>query len=359
MGILKVAILGVRGIPAKYSGYDTLVEELALGLAKRGTAMVLVYCRSPYYEKQPEFLAGVRLVYLSSPRLKAIESLLHSLFSSLHVLWQDTDVIFFVDPANAPFVALLRLFGKKVIVHTDGLGWKRQKWSPLARRYYKGVEWLCARIATGLVSDNPIMQDYYLKEYGSPSTYIPYGAANPSGSDHAVYKDFGLVRKAYLLVVARLERENNTDFIIEEYVKSHLSLALVVVGDAPYDPPYLARLHELADQRVIFTGRIHDQRKLNALYAGAYLYIHGHEVGGTNPSLLRAMGSGTAPLAIDVPFNTTVVADAGFVFQKKSGQLTAMLEHLAPSQSQVREVGLKAKVRAAVPLPVGYGGDGL
>ncbi len=347
MKVLKVAILGARGIPARYGGYDTLVEELALGLAKRGAIKVLVYCRSAYYDQRPGFFEGVQLVYLPSPRLKAVESLFHSLISALDVLRRAVDVILFVDPANAPFAALLRLFGKKVIVHTDGLGWKRRKWGPLGRRYYKGMEWLCARLATSLISDNLIMRDYYLGEYGAPSTYIPYGAADPAPADPMVYQEYGLCPHAYLLVVARLERENNTDFIIEEYVRSGLSLPLVVVGDAPYDPPYLARLHELADSRVIFTGRLHDQPKLNALYAGAYLYIHGHEVGGTNPSLLRAMGAGVAPLVIDLPFNTTVVAGAGFVFERRIGQLTKVLERLAASPTLVREAGLQAKFRAA------------
>lgn len=345
---MKVAILGSRGIPACYSGYDTLVEELSFGLACSGDFDVLVYCRSAYYEDHPDTLQGVRLVYLPAPRLKALESLLHSFISTLHVLGRRVDVVYFVDPANAPFCLLLRLFRKSVIVHTDGLGWKRRKWGPLARRYYKFVERLCAYTAAALVTDNPVMQEYYWEEYNAQSVYIPYGAEHHDGADETVYKELDLSPNRYLLVVARLEPENNTDFIVNEYTRSKVKMPLVVVGDSPYNPKYLARLHELADDRTHFVGRINNQRMLNALYKGAYLYIHGHEVGGTNPSLLRAMNAGSAPLVIDVPFNKTVIEKSGFVFKRENGHLSSMLEYLVTDPTGVMNKGLIAQKRAEI-----------
>ena len=279
--------------------------------------------------------------------MKAAESLFHSLLSSLHVLTLSTDVIYFLDPANAPFCLLLRLFGRRVVVHTDGLGWKRRKWGRVARSYYKWVEWLSARAASALVTDNPVMQDYYTAEYGTRSMYIPYGASNDAGVDERVYGEFSLTPGSYLLVVARLERENNVDLIIEEYVTSRTGTPLVVVGDAPYDAPYFAHLKDLADERVQFTGRVNDQARLNALYGGARLYIHGHEVGGTNPSLLRAMYMGTAPVVMDAPFNTSVVSDCGFVFSRTKGSLRAVLEHLEEHPALVEEKAEKARLRAA------------
>ena len=161
--MIKIAFLGARGIPACYSGYDTLVDELSRGLVKSGEAQVLVYCRSSYYKVHPVSYDGIRLVYLPAPRIKAFESLLHSFLSAIHVLSQKIDIIYFVDPANAPFCLLLRLMGKKVLIHTDGLGWKRRKWGPLARRYYKFVEWLSVKVMTMLITDNLEMKKYYLK----------------------------------------------------------------------------------------------------------------------------------------------------------------------------------------------------
>jgi glycosyltransferase involved in cell wall biosynthesis len=344
--VMRIAILGARGIPASYGGYETLIEELSLGLVKSNASDVLVYCRKGYYENHPATYGGVQLVYLPAPRSKAFESLFHSFIASLHVLRQSVDVVYFVDPANAPFCLLLRMCGKKVIIHTDGLGWKRTKWGPLARRYYKFVEWLSARTAHALVTDNPAMEKYYKSEYGADSTYIPYGAQSHYGEDDTVYKEFGLDPDGYLLVVARLEPENNTDLIISEYVRSKVMLPLVVVGDAPYSSHYMQRLKSLANEKVIFTGRLNDQPKLNALYRGAFLYIHGHEVGGTNPSLLRAMNAATAPLVLNVNFNTSVVADCGFVFEKKRGALAEELDKILSNPADAKVLGQKAHARA-------------
>ena len=343
---MNIAILGSRGIPARYSGYDTLVEELTLGLVESTDIQVLVYCRSCYFPNRRSSLHGARLVYLPAPRLKAIESLLHSFLSSIHVLWQNTDVVYFLDPANAPFCVLLRLFGKRVVVHTDGLGWKRRKWGPLARRYYKFVEWVCARAANAIVTDNPAMQQYYREEYGTDSTYITYGAASHYSVDDSTYSKLGIQKKNYLLVVARLEPDNNIDLIIREYVRSSVDIPLVIVGDSPYNRRYMRRLRELADERVRFLGRIHDQPRVNALYRGAYLYIHGHEVGGTNPSLLRAMDAGTAPLVIDASFNRAVVGDSGIIFERGKGDLCRKLEHLVANTEEVKIIGESAKARA-------------
>jgi glycosyltransferase involved in cell wall biosynthesis len=344
---MKIAILGARGIPACYSGYDTLVEELSLGLVDAHSAEVLVYCRSSYYKEQPASWHGVRLVYLRVPRVKALESLVHSFLSSLHVLKEKIDVVYFLDPANAPFCALLRCFGKRVAIHTDGLGWKRRKWGPLARRYYKIVEWVCAKCASALVTDNPAMQEYYRDEYGAKTFFISYGATNRHGVDTSVYEDLGLTPKQYLLIVARLEPENNTDLLIAQYTKSKVTMPLVVVGDAPYGRYYMDRLRNLGTATVLFAGRINNQSKLNALYRGAYLYIHGHEVGGTNPSLLRAMDAGVAPVVVNVPFNASVVDGSGMVFDKENDSLAAILDHLVAHPDEVRQVGQRASMRAA------------
>ena len=344
--ILKIAFLGARGIPACYSGYDTLVDELSRALVKSGEAKVVVYCRAAYYKARPDFIDGVRLIYLPAPRIKALESLLHSFFSAIHVLCQKVDIIYFVDPANAPFCILLRLLGKKVLIHTDGLGWKRRKWGQIARRYYKFVEWLSARFISVLITDNFEMRNYYFKEYNAYSTYIPYGAKNYAGINEYTYSYYCLKPKEYILVVARLERENNTDLIIREYIDSGLTLPLVIVGDSPYDPKYWALLHKIADKRIRFLGRIDDQQKLNALYRGAFLYIHGHEVGGTNPSLLRAMNYSTLPVVINVPFNISVVEKGGIVFNKKKGHLSSILKNLMHNPEKVKELGKFSKMRA-------------
>jgi glycosyltransferase involved in cell wall biosynthesis len=343
---MKIVFLGGRGIPACYSGYDTLIEELSVRLALDPSNEVSVYCRKSYYSEYPAYYKGVKLYYFPAPHFKGFESLFHSLVSTLHAILKKADIIYFVDPANVPFCVLIRLFGKKVIIHADGLGWKRRKWSGLARAYYKAAERLSARCASVLITDNPEMKAYYQCEYDADSALIAYGAFNDYGLDKNALQAFGLIWKRYHLVVARLEPENNTDFIIREYIQSKCSCPLIIVGDAPYDSSYFDYLKDLSDDRVKFLGRIHDQKILNSLYEGAFLYIHGHEVGGTNPSLLRAMGQGVAPLVLDVGFNRTVINSSGFTFSKMSGLLSKELERLENIPEEVFRIGRCAYARA-------------
>jgi len=332
---LRVAIIGARGIPANYGGFDTLVEELSAGLVRDYGQEVTVYCRSDYYETHPPFVSGVRCIYIPSTRIKGFESLFHTFCCSVHALFRPFDVYFVVDPGNAPVVILLKLMGKKTAIHTDGLGWQRTKWGNLARRYYRWVEWLAARGVKNIVTDNPAMLEYYRREYAADSICIAYGSEDRYGVEPAVYEELALVPEGYLLVVARLERENNTDVVIREYVASEVEMPLIVVGDAPYGDEYLKELQQLSNDRVKFAGRINDQGRLNALYRGAYLYLHGHEVGGTNPSLLRAMGLGAVPVAVDVDFNRHVVGEQGFFFRKDPGDLARLLHRLAEASGEL------------------------
>jgi glycosyltransferase involved in cell wall biosynthesis len=236
--------------------------------------------------------------------------------------------------------------GKTVIVHTDGLGWKRKKWSGIIRRLYKATEWLSARSASALITDNPEMKVYYQREYGANSTIISYGAFNNFGTDSTSLNRWGVLWKKYYLVVARLEPENNTDLIIKEYVHSRATFPLLIVGDSPYDPGYMKHLRAISNPDVRFLGRIDNQTMLNTLYQGAFLYIHGHEVGGTNPSLLRAMGQATAPLVLDVSFNKAVIGNSGYVFSREEGDLAEKLERSEKTSGEVANVGISARLRA-------------
>jgi len=205
---------------------------------------------------------------------------------------------------------------------------------------------VCDRLASALVADNPVMAEYYLATYGRACVQIAYGAACGPPADPGAPARFGLERKRYLLVVARLEPENNTDLIVEEYRKSGVALPLAVVGDAPYGAAYLEELKRLGGEHVRFLGRVDDQAALNGLFAGAYLHLHGHEVGGTNPSLLRAMAAGTAPLALDAPFNQAVLGGTGFLFKKEPGDLAGRLGRLCASPETVESAGRAARERA-------------
>ncbi|TNM61086.1 glycosyltransferase family 1 protein [Streptomyces sp. NP160] len=307
-------MVGTRGVPAHYGGFETCVEEVGARLVDRGHDVV-VYCRRASADDDGDRLdayRGMRLVHLPAMRQRTLETLSHTGASVAHLVRHPTDVALVFNAANAPYLPIIRARGIPVATHVDGLEWKRAKWGPTGQRYYRQAEALAVRFSDALIADAVGIQDYYAERFGVPTSLITYGAPVVEGDgDAARLAELGLVPGGYHLVVARFEPENHVDVIVEGYAASSASKPLVVVGSAPYSDAYTARVRSLADDRVTFLGGVWDQDLLDQLYAGAHTYLHGHSVGGTNPSLLRAIGAGTAVDAFDVGFNREVLGDTG------------------------------------------------
>lgn len=342
---LKIAIIGDRGIPARYSGFSTLVEELATGLVADHAMDVTVYCRTSYYAERPALYNGVRARYLPSPGGKSFESIVHSNLAILDAATRNFDLAFVVDPGNGPFLLPLRLAGVPVVLHTDGLGWQRRKWSPTQQKYYRWSEKVSARLADWLVTDSRAMQDYYVEQYNAPSTYIPYSGEVGDRPDPSILTELGIESDGYYLVVARMEPENNADLIIDEYRRSGVTKPLIVVGSTPYESEFARKVAAQDDGQVRCVGGIFDQGKLNALYAHCSAYLHGHEVGGTNPSLLRAMHHSAPCIPIDVIFHRQNVGEDNPYFSKATGDLARLLRELDASPDRRRALGLAAHER--------------
>ena len=343
---MKIAFIGDRGIPARYSGFSTLVEEVATGLSQDNGFDVTVYCRSAYFSERPAVYRGVHCIYLPAPGGKNFESIIHSSLAIMHAVFRRFDLVFIVDPGNAPFALPLVLGRVPVVFHTDGLGWKRLKWNRLQRRYYKACEALTARLGTWLVTDSRAMQAYYRAEYDRSSSYIPYGSMAGSPPDGMVLSRYSLQKRGYNLVVARMEPENNVELILREYLDSGLQRPLLVVGGARYDSEYYRRVLSLDGGPIRCLGSIYQSETLNALYQNCRLYIHGHEVGGTNPSLLRAMGLGAACLPLNVAFHREVLGDEAEYFDPIRGSLARQLRHLDHDEARIRVLGTLAFHRA-------------
>lgn len=319
---ISVALVGTRGVPARYGGFETAVEEVGKRLAARGHD-VLVYCRSTGDAERPESYEGMRLVHRGAMRKRSLETLSHTGLSVAHLLRHRTDAAVVFNAANSPYLPVLRAARIPVATHVDGLEWRRAKWGRTGQAYYRTAESLAVRWSDALIADAQGIADYYRDEFAADTELIAYGAPIVS-RESDLLAEAGLEPHGYHLVVARFEAENHVDLIVQGYVRSRSTKPLVVVGSAPYAEEYSARVREAADDRVRFLGGVWDQRLLDQLYANAATYLHGHSVGGTNPSLLRALGAGTAVIAYDVSFNREVAGAASAYFSEAAGVAAAI-----------------------------------
>lgn len=312
---LRIALIGTRGIPAAYGGFETAVEEVGRRLVDRGHR-VLVYGRDA--GTVGDMHLGMRRVTLPAVRQKALETLSHTALSTLHAVTKARpDAAFVFNAANSPFLPLLRARRIPVALHMDGLEWRRSKWGTRGKAYYRWAEAFGVQTADAIISDAPGVADYYDHQFDVPSELIRYGAPLLDDAPADGIAGLGLEPGGYHLVVARFEPENHVREIVEGYAASAARKPLVVVGSAPYAAEYTAAIDRIAaaDDRIRLLGAVYDQELLDALYHHAYTYLHGHSVGGTNPSLLRAMGAGTAVVAYDVVFNREVLDGSGWYFE--------------------------------------------
>ncbi len=340
---MKIALIGTRGVPARYGGFETAVEEVGLRLAKWGHD-VTVYSRGTLGTSQ---YLGMEVVSLPTIRLKVTDTLVHTALSVGHSLTRRYDAVLVFNAANAPIATLLKLRRVPYAVHLDGLESKRLKWGYLGRRYYLWAERVAARSATALIADARAIQDYHRHAHSAEALYIAYGAPTPSPNGGGKIAQLGLSRGQYHLLVARFEPENYVDLIVESYRASLARLPLVVVGAAPYNTAYAQRIQIAAagDSRIRFLGSVWDQELLDDLYLGCASYAHGHSVGGTNPSLLRAMGMGAPVLARDVIFNREVLGEYGRFFSS-ARELALLFEWVEQHVEEASELAGQAQNRA-------------
>jgi glycosyltransferase involved in cell wall biosynthesis len=343
---MKIAILGTRGIPANYGGFETFAEELATRLVKRGH-QVTVYCRSHYVSRKVTEHQGVRLKVLPTIRHKYLDTVVHTCLSAVHALSDDYDVVLLCNAANSPFIPILTWMGIPVAINVDGLERKRKKWNVFGQLYYMAGERLSVLFATAVVTDARAIQDYYLTRYGAPSTMIAYGAEIERKQDAGAIERFGVRPEEYFLYVSRLEPENNAAMVIEAYRAAKRDLKLVIVGDAPYSDGYKRRLTDLAegDDRIIFTGFVFGA-EYKALQQNAFAYIHATEVGGTHPALIEAMGFGNCVLSYSTEENDEVVGDAAIRYTD-AADLTARINGLIADDGLVRGYRVRARERVA------------
>jgi glycosyltransferase involved in cell wall biosynthesis len=335
---VNFAILGTRGIPARYGGFETFAEELSTRLATRGHK-VTIYCR----QKSESPYRGVQLVDLPTIRHKYFDTIAHTFLSTLHLLFHRQDAVLYCNAANAIFTWMPRILGMPVALNVDGLERNRKKWNTLARAWYRVSEWLATWMPNEVVTDAVAIAEYYRERYHRKSNMIPYGAEIGPVESSAVLNQLGLEPQKYFLYVSRMEPENNGLLVRESFEKVDTPLKLALIGDAPYAAEYIARVRDTKDPRVVIPGAIYGDG-YKELGSHCYAYVHATEVGGTHPALIEAMGRGALTLYLDTLENAEVAGGAGIPFTHEN--LSEVIKSISQMPADERETWkLKARQR--------------
>ena len=330
---MKIAMLGTRGIPASYSGFETCVEQLGQRLVERGHE-VTVYCRSHHIQYPEKTYKGMRLVKLPTIPNKYLDTIVHAFISSVHALFQRYDVGLYCIAGNSPVTWIPRLVGTKTVLNVDGLDWKREKWPTFAKNYIKFAEYLATKLPTTYLTDSEIVQDYYRNRFNDSPLYIPYGSEIEKLPPGETLTIFDLEPGKYVLFVGRLVPENCAHHLVEAFRELDTDMKCVIVGDAPYADEYIRSLKNLAvdDPRIVFTGYVFGTG-YQELGSNARVFVETSEVGGTHPALLEAMAFGNCVVVNNTQENLETIGDAGFSYDGSAGatslrgQLRTLLEN--------------------------------
>lgn len=318
---MRIALLGTRGIPANYGGFETFAEEISVRLAERGHD-VTVYCR----ERHPEpVFRGVKLRYCHTIRHKYFDTIAHTACSTLDVLVRRFEVLLYCNAANAIFTIWPRLLGMPSALNVDGIERRRKKWNRYARAWYLVSEWLATWCPSTIITDAETIRRYYFERFGKRSTFIPYGAETGKVAASDQVRALGLSPDRYVLYVSRLEPENNALLVRQAFEGVKTDCQLALIGDAPYAGSYIEQVKNTSDSRIVMPGAIYGEG-YRQLQSHCAVYVQATEVGGTHPALIEAMGRGALVLYLNTPENAEVAGDAGIAFEASKEDLQTKLQ---------------------------------
>ena len=344
---VRIALIGTRGIPAAYSGFETAVEHLSREFTARGHE-VTVYCR-PHMTERRDTHAGARLVHLPTVRNKYLDTLAHTALSTGHMITRERpDVAIYFIAGNAPVVPVARLAGVPSVLQIDGMDSERAKWPRAARAIIRQFEHMSAAAATIAVTDSESVADLYEERFGRRLLAIPYGADLPNPGTTEALEDLGLEPGRYLLFVGRLVPENNAHVLLQAYATLGTDWPLVVVGDAPYAEDYIDSLKSSAPDDVLFPGYVFGDGYAELVHNCGVMCVP-TEVGGTHPVIIEAMSAGAALVVSDHAPNVEVVGDAAATFSLAAApaSLAGVLSRLISDPERRRQLGEAVAARAA------------
>ena len=312
---MRIGILGTRGIPNNYGGFEQWAEQLSLGLVAKGYDVYVYNSHNHPYQKNK--WAGVNIIHKYDPefRVGTVGQFIYDLNCIVDSRTRKFDIILQLGYTSSSIWGWLLPKQKALIVtNMDGFEWNRGKFSRTAKYFLKQAEKLGVYFSDIIIADSPVIKKYYKSRYTKPVVYIPYGTKLFFDEDFSKISSFNIDKYNYYLLIARLEPENNIEMVIQGVIKSKSQLPLLIVGN--YNIPhgkYLFNKYS-KEKQIKFTGAIYNSKVLNNLRFFSNLYFHGHSVGGTNPSLLEAMACSAVICAHDNPYNKAVLTNKGWYF---------------------------------------------
>lgn len=338
----SIAIIGTNGLPGRYGGWDQLLNHLTSGLSNKYEIGVYT---STYNQVKPEKVINGSRIILIPFKANGFQSVIYDTVSMIHALFK-YDILLILGTSGCIFLPIIRIFHSKVYLNPDGAEWKRGKWNKIVQLFLKFSEYCGIKFATTIISDNLIIQQYIQDEYRKKSILIEYGGDNAefvtlSSSTKGKYS---ISEKTYAFKVCRIEPENNIDLILDAFSKTKLKLILVGNwNNSSYGKELRERFIDF--NNLLLLDPIYDQIQLNELRSNCGIYVHGHSVGGTNPSLVEAMNLGLPCLVYDVDYNRVTTEDAALYF-KNTSELIDLLNLYIKSPDQYLALGVKLKIIA-------------
>lgn len=342
----QVRILGTRGVPAAHGGFETFAEHLALYLVERDWR-VTVYCQEdgtgPVFEDE---WRGVRRVRMPVSTPGAAGTIVFDWKSTLHAAGEP-GLVLTLGYNTAVFCALYRLKGLKNVINMDGVEWRRQKWGKVAKLWFWLNDWAGCWLGNHLVADHPEIANHLATRVGRDKiTTIPYGADRVDAADAALIAPYGLGSNGYAVLIARAEPENSILEVVRAWSRRPRGCKLAVLGKYEDSHAYQRAVKAAASDEVVFLGAIYDKAVVQALRFHARFYVHGHQVGGTNPSLVESLGTGNAVLAHANPFNRWVAGDGGIYFANET-ECAAGIERLLGESELLPRLQAASRTRHA------------
>lgn len=333
---MKIAHIGSRGIPARYSGVEKSIEESSKRLIEQGFE-ISVYCHSK--KTTPSYCNGIKLIPLPTINTKHLTTMVHSFLSTIHVIFTNADIIHYHCLGPSVFSFVPRFFGKKTIVTIHALDWKRKKWNPLVRYLLKFCEIPAVYFPDKTIVVSKYLQNYFEHKYNKKTCFIPNGinTANESSCTGA---------GNYILFVGRLVPEKGLDYLIKAFNEINTEKELWIAGESSYTNRYVERLKEMSGPKIKFLGSVYDKEDLDNLYKNCYLFVLPSEVEGCPPlTLLEAMSFGKCCVVSDIPECRENIFECTVNFQNKAYKdLKSILERLLNNPQEVEQMGKKALI---------------